>query len=213
MSTSKSEQPHKKKKPGFYHHGDLRRSMIAATFELLRKEGIAGVTLRGAARLAGVSQAAPYRHFANREALLASAGAEAFTDLVDSMAAHAVAAGSDPLLRFRGIGVAYVCFAAEDPSRFRFMFGSDLADKSRYPELEQAANRSFEILLEAISECQRAGAVRKGPAEPLALLAWSAVHGLAALIVDRQTACSGLKGAPEEVAARLTEDLNQGLAP
>ena len=217
MSTSKSSmRPGDKrlrKKGATYHHGDLRRSLLAAALKLLAHEGPTGVTLRGVAKMTGVSQAAPYRHFASREALLAAVATEAFQGLSEAMADGAKAAGDSPIEQFQGMGVAYVGYAARDPFRFRLMFGTDVGRKTDYPELEQAARQSFKQLLDGVVTCQQAGAIRQGATEALALLAWASVHGLAELVIDKQVASATGRVEPAEALAQeLTDHLYLGLA-
>src|SRR5690349_9700618 len=95
-----------------YHHGNLRPALLRAAGKMLEKQGPAGVSLREASRRAGVSHAAPYRHFADREALLAELAAEGFEMLAEALRGHAG----------RDMGEAYVRFALEHPQRFRLMF-------------------------------------------------------------------------------------------
>ena len=126
----------------------------------------------------------------------------------------AKAAGDSPIDRFQGMGIAYVRYAALDPFRFRLMFGTDVGLKADYPDLERAAQQSFKQLLDGVVACQRAGVVRKAPAEALALLAWATVHGLAELAIDRQgETATGRGDAAEALARDLTDHLYLGLAP
>jgi AcrR family transcriptional regulator len=155
-----------------YHHGDLRSALIAAARDLLDEGGAGAVSLREAARRAGVSQTAPYRHFADKEALLAAVAAEGFVDLGAAMAAAAASGG--PVLE--GIGAAYVRFAVRQPARFRLMFGQGAAVIARHPDLLAAAKAAEERLTGAVSG-------RPG-VDATAIRAWALVHGLASLIID-----------------------------
>src|SRR5437867_9845907 len=97
----------------------------------------------------------------------------------------AAAAGDSPLERLRAVGLGYVTFATTHPSHFRVMFGREMADRSASASLREVATDTFGTVVDAIADCQRAGLVRsEEPAEELALTAWSAVHGLSALLVD-----------------------------
>lgn len=158
-----------------YHHGDLRHALVDAGLDLLRAEGPAGLTLRGVARAAGVSATAPYRHFADKDALLAGIAAEGFRRFgADLAAADASCTGMDAL---RAQGVAYVSFARREPALFRLMFG---ADKPRGDKaLAEVAPSAFEILHRRVI-----GLVPANLVEIAALSAWSMVHGLACLIID-----------------------------
>ncbi len=197
------------KKPRAYHHGDLPRALLDAALRLVEKEGVEALTLRAVARLAGVSQAAPYRHFTDKQALLAAVAEEGFRAMTDEMRRAAAAHPDDPLPRFRALGLAYVRFAWQHPSHFRVMFGRETADRSAQPSLRAAAMETFGLLVSAVRDCQAAGLIRAADPEELAVSAWSMVHGLSALLVDGQ-----LRGKPEDALAEdVTRDLFLGLGP
>jgi len=202
-------QRHGPRHPNRYHHGDLPRALLDAALHIVETEGTAALTLRAAARLAGVSQAAPYRHFANKEAILAAVAEEGFGSLMAAMARAAAAFPESPLERLRAVGVGYVTFATDHPSHFRVMFGREMADRSASASLRQVATDTFNMVADVISDCQRAGLVRsEDPAEDLALTAWSSVHGVSALLVD------GVLDRPvADVAEMVTRDLFLGLGP
>ncbi len=109
-----------------YHHGDLRRTLIDAALRAVERRGPDAVTLRGVARDAGVSQAAPYNHFADKDALLAAVAAEAFQRFAAALD-RAGAAASSPRARAAALGRAYVGFAHAHAALFRLMFGPALA--------------------------------------------------------------------------------------
>jgi AcrR family transcriptional regulator len=160
-----------------FHHGNLRQALIKATAELIERDGPASVSLREAARIAGVSHNAPYRHFPTREALLAAVAAHGFRQLRSAFEE----AATTPENRMLALGQEYMRFALAHPGLFRLMFGSGL-DRKLHPELEQAAQDAFEVL-------QRATVDRGSPSpREAALGAWALVHGLSHLIVDNQLA-------------------------
>lgn len=138
-----------------YHHGTLRATLLGAAAKMIEREGLAGLSLREAARRAGVSHAAPYRHFADREALLAALAAEGFAEL------GRVLEGKSG----RSLGEAYVQFALQHPQRFRLMFTLSRPEHAR-----------------GIRE-QLAAAFAGFGAEA-GFAAWSVVHGLALLLLD-----------------------------
>ncbi len=194
-----------------YHHGDLRRALLDAALRLAESEGPVALTLRAAARLAGVSQAAPYRHFADKQALLAAVAEEGFRAMTVAMRRAMHAHEDEPLPKFRALGLSYVEFARSHPAHFRVMFGPELADRSTHPSLAEAAAEAFKLLVASIADCQKGGFAREGDPEELAVTAWSTVHGLSALIVNGQL---GTRGAPiDELGERVTQNLFLGLGP
>jgi AcrR family transcriptional regulator len=165
-----------------YHHGELRAALLSAAGELLEKGGSAALSVREAARRAGVSHNAPYRHFPSRESLLAALAAEGFEILGETMRAAHAAGG------LRAQGEAYVSFALENPQRFRVMFGGELRIAER-PDLQQAATRAFEVLSSSLAENTAGQAARDA-----SVAAWALVHGLAHLLLDEQIATAARHG-------------------
>ncbi len=194
-----------------YHHGDLRRALLAAASALLAEVGPAALSLRAVARAAGVTHAAPYRHFPDKAALLAALATDGFERLRAAMDAAREAAGPDSGARLAAVGRAYVQSAVSAPAEFRLMFGAPAASRAEHPELEAAAAAAFGGLVDAVAEAQAGGQVRAGPIEPLALAAWAAMHGLAALAVDGQL--PGPAEADADPVAAVQDVLRLGLAP
>jgi AcrR family transcriptional regulator len=192
-----------------YHHGNLRAALVEAALGLVTREGVEALTLRGTARLAGVSPAAPYRHFADKRALLAAVAEEGFRLLAAALRA-AGGPGADPRERFRGRGRAYVAFATGHPSHFRVMFGRELADREAYPSLRQAAAAAFDALVQGMADAQQAGVVREGDPRELGLTAWVAMHGLSTLLLDGRLQAMYGKDVDELVAVVGT-NLHRGL--
>jgi AcrR family transcriptional regulator len=200
------------KKKKSYHHGDLRRSLIDAALGVIRDEGIRGLTLRKAARLAGVSHAAPAHHFKDLTGLLAAVAERGFEELFQSMTAAIDAAGSDdPLIRFKAVGMAYVAFAANEPACIKSMFHPLLADRSVYPALETASRRPFDLLLANVAACQKSGMLKEMDSRVAALFAWCSVHGLSALLTDGHMKGKGFTDDWESLADSLTELVYAGL--
>jgi AcrR family transcriptional regulator len=198
-----------------YHHGDLRRALLDAALEIIEQEGVARLTLRGAARRAGVSHAAPKHHFGDLRGLHCAIAEEGFRGLRDHMR-HAQAAepGASPLRALKLAGVAYVDFATRRPGHFRAMFHPEVAERSGRPALAEAAETAYTLLLAAVRDAQRAGEVRAHETHDLALGAWSLVHGLAALAVDGLLASKGFSTTnPVDLAAAITDQLYRGLRP
>jgi AcrR family transcriptional regulator len=191
-----------------YHHGDLRRALVFSALEILSEGGVAGLSLRAAARRAKVSAMAPYRHFADKEALLAAVAEHGFRQLTARFTA-AAAAAPDSRAALSALGVAYVVFARDEPSLFKLMFGPAIEKKSAHPALDDAGCACFDALRRAV------GAARffDGDADlqSVSLACWSLVHGLASLIVDGRLAQED-SGSAEAVAARLTRLMSNALA-
>lgn len=166
-----------------YHHGDLRRALLDAAADLVAERGVEGLTLREVARRAGVSHAAPYHHFADLSAMVTALAVESLARLRDEQRATAAAHVSAPE-RIRALGVAYVRFALADPARFRLMWRPELRGDSEPTQVDDVGAESYEPLLQAIAEGQASRELVEGDTAGLALGAWSAVHGLAVLMVD-----------------------------
>ncbi|MFJ9033429.1 TetR/AcrR family transcriptional regulator [Streptomyces sp. NPDC102274] len=159
-----------------YHHGDLRRAIMDAVLELVRERGVNGFTLSEAARRANVSVAAPYRHFADRDAVITAAATEGFTALADTLETVVRAHAEDPAALPEEMSAVYVAFAAASPARFALMFTSGL-DKTGATELLAAADRAHSALLDAVAHL---------PADPEATASrlWAIAHGVAILAAN-----------------------------
>lgn len=169
-----------------YHHGDLRRALIAAAVETIAAEGVDALTLRGVAERVGVTRMAPYRHFDDKDALLASVAEEGFRLLHDALAAAVQEAGPDSRLQLLRMGESYVAYAVAQPSHYRVMFGPCADHMERYPDLARIAGATFAVLEETVRRAQQSGAVVQGSPQRLAATVWSLVHGIAMLTLDRQ---------------------------
>lgn len=187
-----------------YHHGNLRAALIAATVQLLDEVGPHGVSLREVARRAGVTHAAPYRHFSDKETLLAAVAEEGFHLLEDEMRQRMGRAGDDPEARLQATGVGYVMFAVHHPAHFRLMFGRELHDRRARPALFDASEAAYQVLVEALAGVQAAGGLPGQDPMILAVGAWSKVHGLAMLLVEGQLEERGIT---QERAEELTLSL------
>ncbi len=166
----------RKAKRKAYHHGDLRAALLEAAVAEIADKGLHGLSLRECARRAGVSHAAPYRHFADKDALLVAIAEEGFSML--SQAGRAAMEGlDDPRARLDAYGIAYVRFAVTYPSHFRVMFTSELDDPD--PLARAAGERAFSLLVDS-------AAAVAGPesAELAGVAFWTVPHGLAMLMLD-----------------------------
>jgi len=181
------------KRVSSYHHGALQAALIRSAREILESEGYEALTLRAAARRAGVSQAAPYNHFADKAALLAAVAAQGFKGFGAAMR-HEVDTAVDPEARLNAAGIAYVAFATSNPGLFKLMFGSNVHQSSGEPELDAARNSAYEVLRGAVHAIQAAGPQHAGPEELDSLRSWALVHGLATMI-NEGTIAPGIYGA------------------
>lgn len=170
-----------------YHHGDLRRALLAAAEEELAHNGPEGFTLRGCAKRAGVSHAAPAHHFGDVTGLLSALATEGFERFLATMKTRlATADPNDPGARMVAMGLGYVEFARANPALFRLMFSSQKADY-RDDRLQQAASASFDQLVlgvGAVIDADDPIATRGGRRQVAAT--WAIVHGLSHLLMSHQ---------------------------
>lgn len=159
-----------------YHHGDLRAKLVGAALGLLAEDGADAVSLRAVARRAGVSAMAPYRHYPDKEALLAAVAVQGFDGLrgVLRAADQAVPTGRALVAQ----AVAYVRYALEHPALFRLMFGPRRS--GTHPELAAAGEAAYAVLAARVAAETPADSDR----DARALGCWSLVHGLASLFLD-----------------------------
>jgi AcrR family transcriptional regulator len=197
-----------------YHHGDLANALIDAGLRLLADGGADALTLRAAARLAGVSHAAPYRHFEDKMALLAAIAEQGFRLLAETMQAAVNAHPGDPLRQYRLCATAYVRFATEHPHHFRVMFEGKTGSRQKYPALLSAAEGTLAVLISAIRIAQNAQLLRNDiVAEEIALTSWSLVHGVALLTAGEQFPASVRERyVPREITEEYIGLLLEGIA-
>jgi len=179
-------------KKASYHHGDLREALLRASLELIDEGGVQALSLRKAARRAGVSSGAPYHHFENREVLLAALATEGFELLGQMMDEATAAADSAPVAQLQACGESYVRFAREHSAYFRVMFRPELVGPEAFPDDEKPGHHVFERLVGRVIAAQEAGHAPAGDPEGMILLAWSVAHGLSSLLVDGPL-CGGKK--------------------
>jgi AcrR family transcriptional regulator len=168
-----------------YHHGDLRAALLEVAAEMIAEGGVESVTMRTLSQRIGVFRTAPYRHFANKAALLAGVAEEGFKRLQQCLEAVRLNE-EDILVRFREMGGAYVQFAVENPSHYRLMFSRETSNFEAYPDLETAAKMVFDTLMTTIEQGQGANKIKSGDSRALAYAAWATVHGLSWLWIGGQ---------------------------
>ena len=174
-----------------YHHGDLEIALVQAAGKMLEKEGVEALMLREVARRAGVSHNAPYRHFSDREALLAALAVEGFERRGTAQRKAAEAGG------LRAMGEAYVQFALQNPQRFRLMFGGQLSI-ARHARLREVATKTFAGLSGALA----AQVPEAQGARDASIAAWALVHGLAQLLLGDRIAAEAKHGRDDAAFVR-----------
>lgn len=194
-----------------YHHGNLREALIQAALELISHKGPAGFTFAEAARYAGVSPAAPYRHYRDRDSLMADVARRGFEKFATTLAKAWDEGRPDPLAAFDRLGRAYLGFARSEPAYFSAMFESGLDLKS-FPAVQDAADNAFAVLREA---CGVLAAMlppdRRPPPLMMALHIWSLAHGIASLFGRGDAARRAIPMAPEELLEAATLIYLEGL--
>jgi AcrR family transcriptional regulator len=195
MSWSKDDR----EGPRGYHHGNLKEALLRAALELIAQKGPAGFTFAEAARWAGVSPAAPYRHFRDRDELLASVALRGFEQFQAALAKAWDDGRPDAFTAFDRLGKAYLEFARSEPAYYSAMFeaGIPLATS---PELREAGDRAFAVLRAAAEKlCLQVPAKTRPPVLMVALHIWAMAHGIASLFGRGDAARRALPMSPEEL--------------
>jgi AcrR family transcriptional regulator len=169
-----------------YHHGDLKNALIKAGVEILAKDGVSGLSLRKVASRAGVSHAAPYSHFADKQALIAAISTEGFRQLYERVSAVAEEYKTRPSMQLIEVGWVYVQFALDDRDRFKVMFSGVLEKEKEYPEFVAESQRNFQLVKMVVEANQASGVLRSGPSDLVALSAWGIIHGFIMLLLEGQ---------------------------
>jgi AcrR family transcriptional regulator len=177
-----------------YHHGDLRAALVLAAIELLEESGETELSLRAVARRAGVSPAAPYRHYADREALVSAVAAVGYRELAERLAAAHPAPSTPEQLA--SVAIAYVQFALERPALFRIMFGEPC---DRDNDERVAATTAVSAYVRSIAQ----RTFPQADAEALATAIWALVHGLAFLYLDGKLDALTPSAVAERVSAAI----------
>jgi AcrR family transcriptional regulator len=183
---ARSPRPQARRKPTKpYHHGDLRRALLDEALRTIQTRGIEHLTLRNVGERLGVSRSALYRHFADKQSLLATVGQEGFHKLREILADAWERAGRGRA-GFEAMGRAYVDFAVAHPSHYRVMFGGFLESAPKGDDFIAESKAAFQVLVDALVEQQNAGNIRRDEPVQMARFVWAVVHGAAMLIIDGQ---------------------------
>jgi len=182
-----------------YHHGNLREALVEAALGLIAERGPFGFSFVDAARAAGVSPAAPYRHFRDRDELLAEVAQRGFESFAQALSAAWDEGRPDPIAAFTRVGQAYLAFARSEPAYYAAMFNAGIVGQ-RHPALAQAAERAFGVLRQAAEMLTaRLPAVGRPPPLMLALHVWALSHGIASLFARSEAAQRPLPMTPEDL--------------
>jgi AcrR family transcriptional regulator len=182
-----------------YHHGDLRNALETAALELVAERGAHGFTMAEASRRANVSVAAPFKHFANRDALLAAVAADGFERFRDALVAARDEARENEA--FLHSCLAYLEFARTNRGVYRLMFASQLLPEADDEALDRASSAAFDFLLEGVAKTAPPERVHA-----IAVWIWSTLHGLAMLEAE------GLAGGPPRADVSPADVVGQMIA-
>jgi AcrR family transcriptional regulator len=167
-----------------YHHGNLRAELLDTAAQQLPEVGVEALSLRALARAVGVSQTAPYRHFADKNALLAALATRGYQQLLSSLRAAGDATEDCPRQRLIAFAHAYVDYAAKHPDSFKLMFGPTLQPPDKYTELRDASRETYALVQDILRDGIERGIFRDQDIAYLANAAWAGIHGLATLKID-----------------------------
>jgi AcrR family transcriptional regulator len=169
-----------------YHHGNLKEVLISAGLEILSEKGMEGLSLRNVAKRIGVSHAAPYNHFHDKQALLAALSTAGHERLHQTLLETFEKFKHDSTDLIIEIAWAYLQFAQQDPDRFKLMFSSALEEERNHPAFMEISRKSIALFEEIILFCQSKGQLAGGDVKSIAIKLWSSVHGFTYLSLENQ---------------------------
>jgi AcrR family transcriptional regulator len=182
-----------------YHHGNLKEALIRAALELIAQKGPGGFTFAEAARWAGVSPAAPYRHFRDREELVADVARRGFVEFEKALETAWDRGRPEPFAAFDRLGKAYLQFAKREPAYYSAMFEAGIPLDAQ-PELKEAGERAFAVLRHATEQIvSKMPAENRPPVLMMALHIWALAHGIASLFGRGDAARRPLPMSPEDL--------------
>jgi AcrR family transcriptional regulator len=191
-----------------YHHGDLRQSLIQSAKKILAKNGIQGLSIRAAAKLSGVSAAAPYRHFATKEDLLSAVLVQGFESLHLHLTEAVQSHPDNRTEQLLACAVAYIRFALKNPEHAKLMH---LAHTENFPELQRIHKLTEDQFFQLIAAAQKEGLLVEADTEDLAMTAFAFIHGLSTIVIE-QYACIQPPSDLEAWIRRLAQIVWHGLA-
>lgn len=175
-----------------YHHGNLRRVLIDTAVEIISEQGPEDLSLRKIAKRAGVSHAAPYRHFKDKNAILAAVARQGFNMMLRQTEERIAGNRGNELDHFAICGLSYIDFAISYPSHYRVMFGTRAENSYFSDEFKPESIPVFKLLADIIVTCQEKALLKEGDPHEMALAAWSIVHGFAMLRIDHHIPDQGM---------------------
>lgn len=187
-----------------YHHGNLREALIAAALALISEKGAAGFSFADVARAAGVSPAAPYRHFRDRDALMAAVAAVGFDAFEQALSSAWNGGKPDPVSALDAVGQAYLAFARNEPAFYAAMFEAGIP-ASTAPELKLAGDRAFAVLLDAVTAVVATfPPAERPPVMMMSLHIWATTHGIASLFGRGDAGRRAIPMSPAELLEAAT---------
>ena len=196
----RSSPPRARKKPADrYHHGDLRRALVDEALRTIQAHGVSYLTLRTVGGRLGVSRSALYRHFADKQALLAAVGCEGFRMLRQAIT-DAWEQNGRGRTGFEAMARGYVQFAVAHPSHYRVIFGGFIESATKDENFIREARAAFQVLVDALVDQQNAGLIRRDDPVLMARFVWAVVHGISMLVIDGQLREVGQREALEQYA-------------
>lgn len=186
------------KPEGTYHHGNLREELMHKAIAAIRKNGVDKLSLRALARDVGVSQTAPYRHFADKNALLAELATHALQELATVFLA-AITPSESAAVNIQNAGELYLRYAFDNPEKYRLMFGPTISERQQYPQLVSAGHAAFAVLQTFIEQGQANGEITRVPSALLANSCWANIHGFALAHMDGLQENLELPASQEEI--------------
>lgn len=176
-----------RKRRSSYHHGDLSNALVRAAIEIITHENSEQITLREVSRRVGVNHRAVYRHFSDLTALLAAVAEQGYVELLEALQTTLESLPAcKAARRMEAIAAAYVAFAIDHPAHYRIMFGRRLNEDGRFPKLEGAALKAYELLQAELDAGVASGEFKDRPRRELVFGFWSLCHGFASLALVRR---------------------------
>jgi AcrR family transcriptional regulator len=183
MTIDRNNNIHDKDNQENYHHGNLRLALLDAAIALIKEVGVEKLSLRGIARSVGVSQTAPYRHFRDKNELLAEIATQAFLDLYTTTSKD-IRNDKSASDNIKVTGSTYLAFAIDNPEKYKLMFGPSIQCRSDYPKMVSAGDTLFNVLIGQVERGITEGIFLEGCPMVLANTLWTQAHGLASLTID-----------------------------